>query len=54
VAYSLHLFASTSHGSPIQVINPMPALMPRNLLLTSLHLTPAIGLIIIPDLITIW
>lgn len=54
VAYSLHLFASANHGAPIQVINPMPPLIARNILLVALHLIPAIILILIPDLITLW
>lgn len=52
VAYSLHLFASINHGGPIQLTNAIPGLTARNLLLINLHLTPAILLIIMPDLIT--
>nr|QUJ10053.1 NADH dehydrogenase subunit 4 [Tubifex tubifex] len=52
VAYSLHLFASINHGSPMQITNPLPPLMGRNLLLIILHISPAILLIVMPDLIT--
>lgn len=49
VAYSLHLFASINHGRPIQITNPLPPLMSRNLLLIILHISPAILLIVMPD-----
>ena len=54
VAYSLHLFASINHGRPIQITNALPPLIARNILLVTLHISPAILLITMPDLITNW
>lgn len=53
-AYSLLLYSSTQHGSPLNYSNPLNLLNPSNYTTIILHLIPLYTLITKPEIITLW
>lgn len=51
-AYSLHLYSSVNHGHALLLTNPLPTLKSSYNLLIILHVTPILGLILTPDIIS--
>lgn len=54
VAYSLYLFSTINHGWSLSLSNPINPLKLNYHLLILIHITPAILLILSPDIITNW
>lgn len=53
-AYSLLLYSSTQHGSPLNYSNPLNLLNPSNYTTITLHLIPLYIIITKPEIITLW
>nr|QGZ09981.1 NADH dehydrogenase subunit 4 [Eisenia nordenskioldi pallida] len=54
VAYSLYMYTSMHHGSPLTTSNSIPQLKTKDMTLMLMHLAPIVLIILKPETITSW